>query len=152
MPFIARISLPHAPKPAKLYVHEAGYKDTIGDVSYARRHALDVLYDNSDIIKPADFFLVALWGKNGTKITEVCGYDGIDPWPGNPDIRSWVFHNGVYRPEISPKEKDPVACEDTFIAFGDEGMYRRRTRSLEEYIVTYPHLGDLEPPINLDFL
>ncbi len=115
--------------PIKLYAHEAGLREAFsGSWQEAMRYGGIVLGRNRERLMPADFVLAVVWSDGNSPIVEAFSYFGVDPWPGNPEVRSYVFKNGVYVPE-----ERGIECEDTTILRGQEGQLRRRTKSLEEY-------------------
>lgn len=143
MPFIGRWTWSH--RNARIYVHEAGAGEAFGttpsgypDTSAAAFHAINLFTHRFFHDTPADFLIAALYGDHGDKIAEVFGYSGTDPWPGNPDVYSWVFRNGIYRPS-----ERQIACADTMLVLGREEEARRRTPDLRTYLANPPDLGDL---------
>jgi hypothetical protein len=83
---------------------------------------------------------------------DMAGLRDMEPWPGNPDVRTWVFENGFYVPRTHINSHDDISdtCGDTLIMYGREEEFRRTVSGLEEYINKYPDLGDLEPAKTVD--
>ncbi len=145
MPFAARTYIP-GPVPTRGYFWEAGLNENFGSPAEAREYLRQLLVHNHEIIEPAIFNIAAVWGNSGKKVVELFGYGDFLhlAWPGNPEVYSWVFENGVYK----PKERN-VACAETMMVLGMEEDHRRTTHSLDEYMKTPPHLGELEPALYL---
>jgi hypothetical protein len=146
MPFIARISLPGALRPTRAYLYEPGFEDGFGSVKGARDYLAQVLDVGSKIngvITPADYILAALWSDKDSKVAELFGYGGISDWPGNPEVYSWVFKDGIYLPG-----QRKIACGEATRILGTEEDYRITTKSLKEFMEKPPQLRELEPRVN----
>ena len=66
---------------------------------------------------------------------------GIQEWPGNPKVDSYVFQNGMWRPRARS-----VTCGDSLIMLGIEEQHRRTTKSRAEYLRIRP---DLPTPLRV---
>lgn len=141
MAFIARVSLPHTEPPARGYVHSLA--SAFESAEEAKAYLNRVLRQKQ-VVGSAEFVLAAVWGDRHTRIAELFGYCDISEWPGNPEVYSWVFEDGVYKPE-----KRNIACGQTMQVLGREEDYRLTTASLPDYMAAPPHCGSLEPPLNL---
>ena len=131
--------MPHARKPLRVYCHEAGYVDAFQrGPNSPRTYVEEIFARHKRILEPADFLIAALWGDKGQKIAEVFGYAGIYPWPGNPEVNSWVFRDGIYH--LYERE---IACGDTMIVLGEEEKARRKSPNLQFYMENPPEIGDL---------
>ncbi len=141
MPFVARESFWSMRLPAKVYVHEAGIARAFGSNYYAARHAVEIIeHAASGTFDPRayDFLLAAVWGDGKDKVAEFFRYKGTGDWPGNPEMKAFVFKNGVWQPDPEAHE-----CEDTTIMRGKEALHRRTSRNVEQYLSTFPDLGEL---------
>jgi len=146
MSFTARISLPNAVRPTRAYLYETEFEKAFGSVKGARDYLIEVLDAGSNIsgvITPADYILAALWGDKDSKVAELFGYGDINEWPGNPEVYSWVFKDGVYLPS-----QRKIACGEATRILGKEEDYRITTKSLKEFMEKPPHLRELEPRVN----
>ncbi|MBI2232733.1 MAG: hypothetical protein HYU56_02340 [Candidatus Aenigmarchaeota archaeon] len=148
MPFLDRVST-HVRQPLRVYFHEAGYVDAFGRLPKKETlihyhsdsglsHVLDIFATDRKIFKLTDFLIAALWGDDGDIITEVFGYSGTDPWPGNPEVRSWVFRDGIYQ-----RRQRPIACGETLIVLGREEEARIKSPNLQHYMDNPPDVRDL---------
>lgn len=139
MPFLKRFSIPHAVRPTRAYVHEAGFTDAY-DSRFNRPETYigKIFEKHATVFEPDDFLIMALWGDDGQQIAEVFGYFGINPWPGNPEVNSWVFKDGIYH----PKQRN-ICCGETLIVLGREEEARRKSPSLQHYMQNPPEIGEL---------
>ncbi len=138
MPFIKRFSMPHAVKPTRVYVHEAGFTDAYDHGKLPQAYIGKIFEGYAELFEPDDFLIMALWGDNGKQIAEVFGYFEIDPWPGNPEVNSWVFRDGIYQ-----REERQISCGDTLIVLGREEEARRKAPDLRSYMQNPPDVRDL---------
>lgn len=143
MAFYARIIFDNIRPPMKVYVHDAGH-EAFSSAWGAKEHMVKIIDTWDERFFDVNYVLAALWAKAHTKIAEVFCYKGIETWPGNPEVFSYVFKNG----KLWTRERN-IEDEDTTIMRGMEGMHRRETKNLAEYIATHPHLGKLEPSTKL---
>src|SRR3989344_2642304 len=113
--------------PVRAYLHRSG-AELYGD-GEADSHFMNTLAKNSNKFKELNYAILVLWGdlNNQQKVIDVFGFSGINPWPGNPDVSTLVFRNGIYSP------LEHTTCGDTLILLGKEEEYRRTTTSLENY-------------------
>ncbi len=142
MSFNARLNFEHTNPPMRAYVHK-----TWGHYQEAEEYLNDVLHKYEKEFTKYDFILAAVWRSETSNNLDILRFDFSVPsvgiWPGNPVISPWSIKNGSY----DPRE---TTLEDIVIVFGKEGEYRRMmTKSLEEYVKTWPYLGKLEPPITV---
>ncbi len=148
MPFLKRFSMPHAAKPTRAYVHEAGFTDAYGQLTgpdSPRTYVGKIFERHNRLFEPDDFLIMALWGDNGKQIAEVFGYFGINPWPGNPEVNSWVFRDGIYH-----LYERQISCGDTLIVLGREEEARRKSPNLEHYMKNPPDVRDLMKELDDD--
>ena len=104
MPFLARVSF-DSPF-ARAYFYEDGLLETFGSVKGAADYLIhDVFNKHYRLTQPAHFMIAAVWGAAGKKVAELFGYGDINQWPGNPEVYSWIFENGIYQPR-----KRNIAC------------------------------------------
>ena len=82
-------------------------------------------------------WLIALVG-NDLNI-DLFGYNKLPQgvWPGNPLMRGWHLHNGVYQ------NRDDFTSTDGLILLGAEERLRRNRRDLQTYIGTTLHPFDV---------
>src|SRR3989344_2508021 len=146
--FVARLSVSDWPKPVRAYLHESGI-DAFGssgpgtEFSAALYLGEQVLGHSAvvngshpeKLFEPAQYLIVALFGKDGVPMAEVFGYGDFTGWPGNPTKYRWTFRNNVYAPETVED-----GCEDTDIVLGTEGKWRRspNIRNLDEFMRSPP--------------
>src|SRR3989338_3842919 len=121
--------------PTKAYLHSAGinnYGDTRGkQIITAMDYVKDVKNSGgfSDIIEKEnlEYTLAAIWADRDEKVIDFFGFgDAIDNWPGNPEVKSWVFRNGIFF-------RGGSTCGDTLIMLGEEEKIRRKTQNLQDY-------------------
>jgi len=122
-------------RPLRLYTHRFGeelFNNSIEAFCYTEA-ALATL----DSVAPDSLFYIAVtWGDKKTKsrICDLFAYSGINEWPGNPDVSSWIFNEGVL------KQENPITCGDTMILLGLEEQYRRSCSDLSTYLSNGPVL------------
>jgi hypothetical protein len=116
--------------PAKVFFHSAGFKELYGSIKDARTYSALNLMRSYDTLKDFDYVISVLWGnvKTQEKIMDIFGFSDTSPWPGNPDVSSYIMKNGIIRKE------NPIACGDSVILLGNEESLRRKCGSLEEYL------------------
>lgn len=145
MSFVARVTLPFddRQKPARAYFHEAGFDafgrldGTPSGVQLGTAYVSDILEFHKRLLEPAGFVLAFLWGSEGRKVVELFGYSA-DDWPGNPDVHSWVFKDGIYH-----IAENQISCGDSMIVLGREEEHRRRAPDLKAYMQYPPDVSDL---------
>lgn len=150
MTFAARFTLPNTRFPLIGYIHEGGLAESYGTIESARQHA-ECIAEQRRLTYPI-FAIGALRGMSIGKgdyarIAEFFVYQGIDNWPGDPEVNVWVFADGVFHP--NPKS---IARGETLRMLGIEENHRQRTESLMEYLRLRPSLGDLDPRLELGTL
>jgi hypothetical protein len=85
-------------------------------------------------VMEADYLIAALWKPpRDLTVMDLFVYsDTKDNWPGNPDVRGFVFKGVEYRPDM------PLTCGDTLRVLGIEEEYRRTCKSLGDYMASPP--------------
>lgn len=150
MKFVARLNFSIEVPRIRSYVHEAGISEAYGSkdpVLEARNHLLEILERNREKLRVFNYVLAAIWGDNGTKFIDFFGYNGINRWPGNPDVSAFVSRNGIYVPQTQ------TTCGDTLIVLGEEEKHRRTRSSLDDYMNNPPYIPNLnngKPIITID--
>jgi len=134
--------------PGRVYIHPSNFKKTYTCIKGAIQHYRDVVQSNE--LTPAldrklDFTNSIMWAtEKGDKMIDFFGYSGVKPWPGNPDIFSWVTKNGLIVPS-HPDNINEITCEQGSIILGNiEAPYRRDVTNLEQYLKFAP----LPCPVN----
>ncbi|MSR86130.1 hypothetical protein EXS74_01915 [Candidatus Woesearchaeota archaeon] len=56
-------------------------------------------------------------------------------------MHAWTLQNGIYYPE---NDTHKITCGDGILILGQEEAYRRRCRSLEEYIIILQRFSNLK--------
>lgn len=120
--------------PRETYCKE--YEDEV--IGSAKDYLRDMLKEHHAELKEYDFWLAALWrkiyrGKDEGIISLFC-FQGIRPWPGNPNVSAQVLVDGVYKPSYNS-----ITCGDTLVLIGLEERFRRSTSSLESYMDWHHH-------------
>jgi len=138
MPFSRRFSMQHAAKPTRVYVHETVFTDADNHGKLPQAYIGKIFEQYTELFEPDDFLIMALWADNGKQIAEVFGYFGTNPWPGNPEVNSWMFSDGIYQ-----REERQICCADTLIVLGREEEARRKTPDLKSYMQNPPDVRDL---------
>ncbi|MBI2232731.1 MAG: hypothetical protein HYU56_02330 [Candidatus Aenigmarchaeota archaeon] len=137
----------HAVKPTRVYVHETLFTDAYDSSVNLPQTYIDlnkpdfigkIFEQYTELFEPDDFLIMALWGNDGKQIAEVFGYFGTNPWPGNPEVNSWVFSDGIYQ-----REQRQICCADTLIVLGREEEARRKAPDLKSYMQNPPDVRDL---------
>src|SRR3989344_1352042 len=140
MAFIERFTSKNNIIPYRGYIDENEFKEVFGTVEKAREYAFSIVKKHKDLFKNRDYIIIALYGLENKKIAEIFSYKVMGKnWPGNTEILAYIFKNGKHLPSES------WSCENMDIVRGEEGKYRRKTSSLEEFLKSVPHLGDLQP-------
>jgi hypothetical protein len=138
----------------RVYFHKSGFYDAFFDPNkedassaldngldhvervLRRDHTQAQISRRPGLFHDMDFFLAGVWGDNGDKMIDFFKYSGLNgEWPGNPEMTSFVFRNGVYQPE-----ERGVTCGDGLIILGTEERHRRTTSDLSEYLGSPPNL------------
>lgn len=150
MGFIARLNFPRRKPPVRAYLHTAGFDKVYRTIENALDYFVKVLDKNSKENDRYSLILAAIWGQaaeDKIRYIDFFGFSDInkEKWPGNPDISAWVMQEGVCVP------KKEITCGDTLIVLGEEEKYRRKQKSLEKYISSWPNLGELEPKFNKNY-
>ena len=144
MGFKARVILPENRPPGRAYIHYLGMNEVYGSVKSAYNYLFFAL-SKHDKLLTFDFFLANVWGdiKEDKKVIDFFGYKDIKVWGNsNPSAIPFQVVNGDYFPD------GIITCEDTLIAFGREGEFRRKTNNLDEFMRNYPSdIGGLEKGI-----
>ena len=121
--------------PTRAYLHGVGINEYGMDKTKQLASAIKYLGDakNSNSFKEIaererlEYILVALWADKETKIIDVFGFgDLAGEWPGNPDVQSWDFRNGIFT-------RGARTCGDTLVMLGKEEEHRRTTKNLVDY-------------------
>jgi hypothetical protein len=146
---VAVLSYPEKMPPLRAYLFSSAIdrKQPSGSHEFkslctvTNQQLLSIIYNGpmQEAAKRFNYIIAFLWKQDASSNINLFGYHGIKNWRGNPDMRSWVFENGVYR-----NNRD-VVCETGAIILGKEGQHRRSTRNLAEYIGNTPKLYDLVP-------
>lgn len=105
----------------------------------------ETILNNSRILAPEEkalyiFLIAAVWGDEGKMVAEINRYWGTDKWPSNMERKTFVFENGVWRPDPHSH-----SCIQTDILLGRELQYMLTTPNFNFYLSSPPHLGNLEP-------
>lgn len=166
MNILGRINLPDRSIPVRAYLHAKGVEayapvaqklfDTGRDVEDKLEAAKEYLEtalrpetiprkifqrEESGAQKPS-YILAFLWGnEEKERMMDCFGFYGVPVfphWPGNPDVQAWVLCNGMYIPEQAFQRE--ITCGDGLMILGQEEAYRRRCRSLEEYLNNPPEI------------
>lgn len=127
----------------RFYFHQSGsglFRDSDLLGGYAHLMNLVLINKNPNLTKGCNYLIAVLWGCDNDKMVDLFGYSGLDlkNWPGNPEVSSYIFKDGVYL----PKNK-AISCGDGLIILGEEERYRRTTKSLEDYIKNPPKIPGL---------
>lgn len=136
--------------PVKLYNFKSALflSDVWKDLEGIKNSLLQILRKYDEISKSPVKYAIALgWGDYEifdihVRAFDICSYKFSRPWnEDNPNIDMRVFKNGK---EILTSEK---ICETGIIILSEEAKLRRRTKSEEEFINSWPYIGDLGPII-----
>lgn len=134
--------------PARAHLHRAGmgaYGNSDGE---RRRNAVQYLgelvhtqgFNRIVAENRLEYAIAAMWGDDGKRIADLFGFKDVkDKWPGNPDVMSWDFRDGVFT-------RGALTCGDTLIMLGGEERYRRTTPDLETYMRILERVSDFVPP------
>ena len=138
--------------PGRIFAHRAGYfevfsKGTMtpettvfdkpGMISPAGRqneYVKEVLGKHKQTFAKYQFIMGILWGDVETKeeVADIFGFRGIPGWPGNPEVDSMVFRNGIHVPNSA------IGCGDGLVLLGAFEQTRRTTKSLSDFMSSYP--------------
>ncbi len=141
MVFEYRVNLPNKEPPGRVYISSLGLKEVYESYENAIKYVVSFLEARKDVMIDFDYFLASVWAdtRRRDKVIDFFGYNKIENWPGNPEVKSWIVRNGHYLPHLG------TTCEDTLILLGREGEYRKTTSDLKSYIEIPPiDLGGLE--------
>lgn len=154
MPFEDKYNDRSSQTPAKVLVHTANFKEAYGTIEKAKGYASDVIISNEDLFTGinASHAIIVLWGKKKenkfVQMADVFAYEtiGDDKWPGNPNVHSWVFENGIYVPptkkiSTSEFEHNPNTCGETLVELAEQEETRLSTPSLRKYLNYDPHIA-----------
>ena len=114
------------------------------DLRSIKQHLLEILTEHPEISVDPHWYAIGIaWGYKEAgkpvKAMDIFSYKFDGPWNRcNPDVEGWVFKNGKY----NPNDRE-VTCETGTIILGKEAELRRQTKSLKEYINSWPNIGDL---------
>ncbi len=138
------------PRGVRVYVHSSGLEDVFGQENPIERAKDYFLRTFHEAIrgKSFDYVLSFIWGDNlnGKKVPAVdfFGFTGINGWPGNPDVYSWVYKGGIY------STMESGICGDTLMLLGFEEFYRRMTMNLDQYLRVNPQFPELLGVLKVD--
>lgn len=141
MPFLStfRLSLLGEPR-VRGYVHDSHGGDTQSVQKYctdslASLHQRGMIHLSAD---PTSWYVGIIWRDASTSadVLDLFQFSNYHEWPGNPDVRNFVVHHGVYQP-------GPITCTQGIILLGQEEQLRRRTSSLEQYLQTTLNLNSV---------
>lgn len=125
----------------RFYVHPAGFDSVfLQDVINAARYVADVLQTNREILAAfkLDYLVGVAWGASSTQRERRLDLFGFTfeehQWPGNPEIRPFIFENERYIPNAS------LFCGDGALLLAVEEGNRRNTVSLEAHMRFPPTL------------
>jgi hypothetical protein len=85
------------------------------------------------------FFIGIVWDDKNRGAVDLFGFGKTEEWPGNSDIKNWVYSDGIHKPDY------PLSCENGIIILREEILARRKCRSLDEFFEVKVELGDLQP-------
>ncbi|MBI2102292.1 hypothetical protein HYT55_00495 [Candidatus Woesearchaeota archaeon] len=125
-----RLSLFGEPR-VRGYVHDSQSGDTQSVQRYCTT-SLAFLHQQGMInlsASPASWYIGLVWydSSSSADVLDLFHFSNYQGWPGNPDVRNFVVHHGVYQP-------GPITCTQGIILLGQEEQLRRRTSSLEHYL------------------
>jgi len=131
--------------PTKLYTFVMAIDNGIfPDLKSVKQHLLELINENPEIaVHPHRYAIGIAWGykevDKPVKAMDIFSYKFDKPWDRcNPDVHGWVFKNHNH----TPYDRE-VTCETGTIILGKEAELRRLTKSLENYINSWPDIGDL---------
>ncbi len=119
--------------PLRVYVHNDGLREAYhGQPSEAVRHVRE-MYLLQPIANHSLVIAIA-WGRasDHSKIVDLYGYALGEDHKENPIITPWRTCNG----ELQNRQLLP--CGDELIILGEEEKHRRGSKTLEEYLSTFP--------------
>ncbi len=121
--------------PTRAYLHSAGIEAYGGNSKEQFASARNYLGHAKNSVEfqeikeqmGLEYTLAAIWAHGETRVIDFFGFgDVVNKWPGNPDVTSWDFRNGVFT-------RGALTCGDTLIMLGKEELYRRTTEDLQTY-------------------
>jgi len=146
--FIARLNFPQLEVPGRVYVHPVGFAEAYENkLTNLQNYFLEISQHHKYLFAGCNYFLATIWGdvKNKERVADLFMFSCVKNWPGNPDVLPYEIREGeLIREKGLAPEDETFTCSDTLIMLGKEEEYRRATKSLEEYMVRYPDLGELE--------
>ena len=159
MNIIGRINLPEARVPLRGYLHATGveaytssspklfigYSGIREQLEIAEAHLQTIFSKGLVAPNKLNYIIAIFWGheRSKEKIVECFGFSGIQGfphWPGNPDVKTWKLIDGVYYNNTNVQRK--ITCGDGIIILGQEEAYRRRCKTLDEYLQNPPEILD----------
>ena len=145
----------YEPKGKKLFLRDS---DKINDplVEKALMHCVDVGSDTYEVDHNTwgrsedrgkyrfPFIVGMAWGDNGDLMIDGIGFRGLPShssggWPGNPNIYSWIFKNGVLVSEPSQGVNE-VTCGDGLLIAAGEERCRRKASDLNDFVGRFPDI------------
>lgn len=131
MPFNGIISVLRSSPPGRFYLHTAGNtlycRNAKPALRGAENYLKEILELHKNIFREQDFLLGTIWGdmERKQRVADIFGYRGIKPWPGNPEVSTWVAREYVLTKE------NPASCEETIALLGEEARLRRNIRGIK---------------------
>ncbi|MDD5193822.1 MAG: hypothetical protein PHF67_04535, partial [Candidatus Nanoarchaeia archaeon] len=109
--FVARANCINERIPFRTYVHESGIEQAFPIrrrpiIEQAINHSfykIEQALDSIPGLTNNNYFISIVWGSEGNPMIDLIGFSGLDfaeepkNWPGNPEITSFVFKNGIYQ-------------------------------------------------------
>jgi len=134
--------------PVRAYLHNSGFEDAFGfgeekfryAVASAKSHLAETLATGSGFVSDADYIFAMMYGVDGFKMIDLLPWKGLEGWPGNPVMGSFVFENGVYTPDTD------VTCGNGIFVMGKEEEYRTSPgcKNLDYFMKNPPEIERLE--------
>ena len=140
MAFIERFTSLKSEVPLRCYIDDNDLNASFGSVENARAHIFSIVKQHKEMFKDRDYLIAVLYGLQNQKTAEIYGYKMMgNEWPGNTETLTWIFENGVYKPN------ENYSCGNVDIIKGEEEKHRRAKTNLADFLKTVPHLGELNP-------
>ena len=133
--------------PTKLYIFRSALTKFQDKISI-EQYLLESLNKHREIAVPPHLYAIAMvWGgiedDKPIKAIDIFSYKFKKPWKWdnyNPVYDRCVVKNGIE----DPMDRE-VTCETGSIILGREGGLRRTTKDLEQFLHSWPDIGDLGP-------